>query len=118
MHTLAVTNKGLVFAWGNNTKGQLGLGSSDTTSHKHPRCIVNHFFSVHLFLVFQDPCFLLNLSQGSGGCVDWVCEVCCGTHGLLLKESSLPCSYIFVCNLNNQIRIMITSLFTYLRKRC
>ena len=44
MHTLAVTNKGLVFAWGDNTKGQLGVGSSDTTSHKHPRCVVNHFF--------------------------------------------------------------------------
>ena len=76
MHTLAVTNKGLVFAWGDNTKGQLGLGSSDTASHKHPRCVVNHFFFVHLLVVFQDPCFLLNLSKaikifGVGGeCVE------------------------------------------------
>ena len=49
MHTLAVTNKGLVFAWGDNTKGQLGLGSSDSASHKHPGCVVNHFFFVHAF---------------------------------------------------------------------
>ena len=76
MHTLAFTNKGLVFAWGDNTKGQLGLGSSDSASHKHPRCVVNHFFLfMHLLVGFQDPCFLLNLSKaikifgGGGECV-------------------------------------------------
>ena len=91
MHTLAVTSKGLVFAWGGNTKGQLGLGSSDTTSHKHPRCIVNHLPKQLKYL------------EGVGSVWSWVCEVCCGTHGILLKESPLPCpnlpgSYIFVNN--------------------
>ena len=38
-----------------------------------------------------------------GSVCSWVCEVCCGTHGILLKESSLPCpnllgSYFFVNN--------------------
>ena len=129
MHTLAVTNKGLVFAWGDNTKGQLGLGSSDTASHKHPRCIVNIFF-VHAFACsFSGPLASfwtlakqLKYLEEVGGVWSWVCEVCCGTHGILLKESPLPCpdlpgSYIFVNNLNYQIEIIIISLFTHLRKR-
>ena len=38
-----------------------------------------------------------------GSVCSWVCEVCCGTHGILLKESSPPCpnllgSYFFVNN--------------------
>lgn len=39
MHTIAVTDNGLVFAWGNNTKGQLGIGNTDNTVQKHPRSV-------------------------------------------------------------------------------
>lgn len=39
MHTLAVTDDGLVFSWGNNTKGQLGIGNPDNTVQRHPRSV-------------------------------------------------------------------------------
>lgn len=40
MHTMAVTDNGLVFSWGDNTKGQLGVGNMDNTVQKHPRSAV------------------------------------------------------------------------------
>ena len=40
MHTLAVTDNGLVFAWGDNTKGQLGLGNMENNAQSHPRSVV------------------------------------------------------------------------------
>ena len=40
MHTLAVTDNGLVFAWGNNTKGQLGLGNMESNAQTHPRFVI------------------------------------------------------------------------------
>ena len=40
MHTLAVTDNGLVFAWGNNTKGQLGLGNMENNAQTSPRFVI------------------------------------------------------------------------------
>ena len=40
MHTLAVTDNGLVFAWGNNTKGQLGLENMENNVQTHPRFVI------------------------------------------------------------------------------
>ena len=40
MHTIAITDNGLVFAWGDNTKGQLGLGITENTVQNHPRFVI------------------------------------------------------------------------------
>jgi len=40
MHTLAVTDNGLVLAWGDNTKGQLGLGNMENNIQTHPRFVI------------------------------------------------------------------------------
>ena len=40
MHTLAVTDNGLVFAWGDNAKGQLGLENMETNAQT-PRFVVS-----------------------------------------------------------------------------
>ena len=40
MHTLAVTDNGLVLAWGDNTKGQLGLGNMESNAQTHPRFVI------------------------------------------------------------------------------
>ena len=40
MHTLAVTDNGLVFAWGDNAKGQLGLGNTENTVQSHPKFVI------------------------------------------------------------------------------
>ena len=39
MHTVGVTERGLVFAWGANTKGQIGIGNVENTIQNHPRCV-------------------------------------------------------------------------------
>ena len=36
-HSVAVTDAGQVFAWGNNRHGQLGCGSTDVTQSKTPK---------------------------------------------------------------------------------
>ncbi|XP_020610535.1 probable E3 ubiquitin-protein ligase HERC4 [Orbicella faveolata] len=41
MHTLAVTDNGLILAWGDNTKGQLGLGNMENNIQTHPRIVKN-----------------------------------------------------------------------------
>ena len=41
-HTLALTDRGVMFAWGSNEKGQLGLSSLDDKHLSKPR-------SGHLF---------------------------------------------------------------------
>ena len=40
MHTLALTDNGLVLAWGDNTKGQLGLGNTENNVQGHPRLVI------------------------------------------------------------------------------
>lgn len=40
MHTLAVTDSGLVLAWGDNTKGQLGLGNTENNVQSHPKLVI------------------------------------------------------------------------------
>ncbi|XP_048471263.1 probable E3 ubiquitin-protein ligase HERC3 isoform X2 [Rhincodon typus] len=38
-HSLALTKDGQLFAWGQNTYGQLGLGTTDASQHNHQRVI-------------------------------------------------------------------------------
>ena len=42
-HSIAVTESGQVFAWGDNTHGQLGVGFTDETHIQSPK-----YVSVHL----------------------------------------------------------------------
>ena len=54
MHTLAVTDKGFVFAWGDNMTGQLGLGNMQKNAQRHPRCC--HLCSICLYTTFFVIC--------------------------------------------------------------
>ena len=62
MHTLAVTNKGLVFAWGDNTKRQLGLGSSDTihTYYAKPNVAIFNIDKPNVAIFNIDKCIQFN----------------------------------------------------------
>jgi alpha-tubulin suppressor-like RCC1 family protein len=39
-HSLALSNDGIVWAWGNNSQGQLGIGDSDTTQMDTPQNVL------------------------------------------------------------------------------
>ena len=48
-HSVAVTDAGQVFVWGNNRQGQLGTGLIDVTQSKTPKLVTTSFLSLNVY---------------------------------------------------------------------
>jgi alpha-tubulin suppressor-like RCC1 family protein len=96
-HTLAVTEEGQVYAWGDGYKGKLGLGSQD--SHYTPACIPTSFFNHERVITVCAGGIHSMAATAEGHVYTWGC----GSDGRLGHPEGKGHRYLFRSDMPKQV---------------
>nr|XP_026694983.1 probable E3 ubiquitin-protein ligase HERC1 isoform X2 [Ciona intestinalis] len=101
-HTIALTSKGIVYTWGSNTDGQLGLGH---TNHVQEPTLVESLSGKNI----------RQISAGRTHSAAWSCEHDDAGHTLLGTPESIPSQYDLLADvsvLDARGRLVVLSKFS------